>query len=161
MDRLLKIIEDMGLPFAYSHFAEGESPDPPFLVYLFPKNKHFGADGVVFYKNTQIDLELYTDKKDLKLEEKIEEILDREKIYYEKSEVWIESERLYEVLYEFTLNLKITEVNNNVNDLTPRALRVEGRSDVTQSNSLRLIRSEENCDGADSLQFMGGNNYGK
>ena len=113
MDRLLKIINEIGLPFAYSHFAEGESPDPPFLVYLFPKNKHFGADGVVFYKNTQIDIELYTDKKDLKLEEKIEEILDREKIYYEKSEVWIESERLYEVLYEFTLNLKITEVNNN------------------------------------------------
>lgn len=106
MDRLFKIIEDIGLPFAYSHFAEGESPDPPFMVYLFPKNKHFGADGVVFYKNTQIDLELYTDKKDLKLEEKIEEILDREKIYYEKSEVWIESERLYEVLYEFTMEVK-------------------------------------------------------
>ncbi len=49
----------------------------------------------------------------------------------------------------------------NVNDLTPRALRVEGRLDVTQSNSLRLIRREENCDEADSLQFMGGNNYGK
>lgn len=113
MKKLMKIINEIGLPFAYSHFAEGESPAPPFMVYLFPNNKHFGADGVVFYKNTQIDLELYTDKKDLKLEEKIEEILDREKIYYEKSEVWIESERLYEVLYEFTLNLKITEVNNN------------------------------------------------
>ena len=113
MKKLMKIINEIGLPFAYSQFAEGESPAPPFMVYLFPKNKHFGADGVVFYKNTQIDLELYTDKKDLKLEEKIEEILDREKIYYEKSEVWIESERLYEVLYEFTLNLKITEVNNN------------------------------------------------
>ncbi len=99
MKKLLKIINEIGLPFAYSHFAEGESPAPPFIVYLFPKNKHFGADGVVFYKNTQIDL--------------IEEILDREKIYYEKSEVWIESERLYEVLYEFTFNLKITEVNNN------------------------------------------------
>lgn len=113
MKKLMKIINEIGLPFAYSHFAEGESPAPPFMVYLFPKNKHFGADGHVYYKNTEIDLELYTDKKDLKLEEKIEEILDREKIYYEKSEVWIESERLYEVLYEFTLNLKITEVNNN------------------------------------------------
>lgn len=113
MNRLMKIINEIGLPFAYSHFAEGESPSPPFIVYLFPKNKHFGADGYVYYKNTEIDLELYTDKKNLKLEEKIEEILDREKIYYEKSEVWIESERLYEVLYEFTLNLKITEVNNN------------------------------------------------
>ena len=106
MKGLMNIINEIGLPFAYSHFAEGESPTPPFLVYLFPKNKHFGADGVVFYKNTQIDLELYTDKKDLKLEEKIEEILDREKIYYEKSEVWIESERLYEVLYEFTMEVK-------------------------------------------------------
>ena len=113
MKKLMKIINEIGLPFAYSHFAEGESPNPPFIVYLFQKNKHFGADGVVFYKNTQVDLELYTDKKDLKLEEKIEEILDREKIYYEKSEVWIESERLYEVLYEFTLNLKIMEENNN------------------------------------------------
>lgn len=106
MNKLMEIINEIGLPFAYSHFAEGESPSPPFIVYLFPKNKHFGADGVVFYKNTQIDLELYTDKKDLKLEEKIEEILDREKIYYEKSEVWIESERLYEVLYEFTMEVK-------------------------------------------------------
>lgn len=79
MDKLLKIINEIGLPFAYSHFAEGESPKPPFLVYLFPKNKHFGADGLVFYKNTQVDLEVYTDKKDLELEERIEEILDRKK----------------------------------------------------------------------------------
>lgn len=106
MDKLLKIINEIGLPFAYSHFAEGESPKPPFLVYLFPKNKHFGADGLVFYKNTQVDLEVYTYKKDLELEERIEEILDRKKIYYEKSEVWIASERLYEVLYEFTMEVK-------------------------------------------------------
>lgn len=45
----------------------------------------------------------------------------------------------------------------NVHDLTPREKRVEGRSDVTQSNSLRLIRSEENCDGADPLCIKGGN----
>lgn len=109
MDRLIKILEEIGLPFAYSHFAEGESPDPPFMVYLFPKNKHFGADGLVYYKNTEVNLEVYTDKKDLHLEEKIEEILDREKIYYEKSEVWIESERLFEVLYEFALKINYKE----------------------------------------------------
>lgn len=34
MDELVKIIEEMGIPFAYDHFAEGESPDPPFLCYL-------------------------------------------------------------------------------------------------------------------------------
>ena len=30
----------------------------------------------------------------------IEQVLKRHKIYYTKSEVWIESEKLYEVLYE-------------------------------------------------------------
>ena len=112
MDRLIKILEKIGLPFAYSHFAEGESPQPPFMVYLLPKNKHFGADGLVYYKNTEVNLEVYTDKKDLQLEEKKEEKLDREKIYYKKSEVWIESERLFEVLYEFTLKINYKEEYN-------------------------------------------------
>ena len=34
------------------------------------------------------------------LEAQIEQVLKRHKIYYTKSEVWIESEKLYEVLYE-------------------------------------------------------------
>ena len=27
MDKLLKMLEEMDIPFAYDHFAEGESPD--------------------------------------------------------------------------------------------------------------------------------------
>ena len=27
------------------HFAEGESPDPPFICYLFPVSDNFSADG--------------------------------------------------------------------------------------------------------------------
>jgi hypothetical protein len=34
MEELLKIIKETGIPFAYDHFAEGESPDPPFICYL-------------------------------------------------------------------------------------------------------------------------------
>ena len=40
------------------------------------------------------------DVKNPELENQIEEVLKRHKIYYTKSEVWIESEKLYEVLYE-------------------------------------------------------------
>lgn len=47
-----------------------------------------------------LDIELYTDVKNPELEKQIEEVLKRHEIYYTKSEVWIESERLYEVLYE-------------------------------------------------------------
>ena len=31
MDDLVKLLEETGIPFAYDHFAEGESPDPPFI----------------------------------------------------------------------------------------------------------------------------------
>ena len=35
-DDVITMLEEAGLPLAYDHFAEGESPDPPFLVFLYP-----------------------------------------------------------------------------------------------------------------------------
>ena len=42
----------------------------------------------------------YTDIKNIELEQQTEAVLDGHGIFYEKSEVWIESENLYEVLYQ-------------------------------------------------------------
>ena len=91
---------EMGLPFAYHHFAEGESPAPPFLIFLSPGENTFSADNSMYFSFKMLDIELYTDVKNPELENQIEEVLKRHEIYYTKSEVWIESERLYEVLYE-------------------------------------------------------------
>ena len=101
MDDLVKLLEETGIPFAYDHFAEGESPDPPFICYLLPGSNHFSADGKVYLKVSSVNIELYTDSKDLAVEQKLEAVLDGHGIFYEKTEVWIESEKLYEVLYTF------------------------------------------------------------
>ena len=103
MDELVTIIEEMGIPFAYDHFAEGESPDPPFLCYLLPGSDNFAADGRVYYKMSEVRIELYTDFKDVSLEEKVTAVLDNHGIFYEQSEVWIEEEKLYEVAFEFAM----------------------------------------------------------
>ena len=103
MDELVKIIEEMGIPFAYDHFAEGESPDPQFLCYLLPGSDNFAADGRVYYKMSEVRIELYTDFKDVSLEEKVTAVLDNHGIFYEQSEVWIEEEKLYEVAFEFAM----------------------------------------------------------
>lgn len=103
MDELVKIIEEMGISFAYDHFAEGESPDPPFLCYLLPGSDNFAADGRVYYKMSEVRIELYTDFKDVSLEEKVTAVLDNHGIFYEQSEVWIEEEKLYEVAFEFAM----------------------------------------------------------
>ena len=52
-----KMLQEMGLPFAYDHFAEGEKIDTPFMVYLYPRSNHFSADGVAFYKKESIQKE--------------------------------------------------------------------------------------------------------
>ena len=35
-EEVVAMVTEMGLPNAYDHFAEGESPDPPFLIFLPP-----------------------------------------------------------------------------------------------------------------------------
>lgn len=100
---VVAMVEEIGLPFAYDHFAEGESPSPPFLCFLYPRAENFSADGVVYHHFERLDIELYTDYKDPDTEAAIETILTAHELFYEKSEVWIESEKLYEVLYEVVI----------------------------------------------------------
>ena len=97
--KVITMMEEMGLPFAYDHFAEGESPDP-FLVFLFPRSDNFSADGIVYQRIDALHIELYTDKKDPEAEAQVEAVLVGHGLFYDKSEVWIESEKLYEVLYQ-------------------------------------------------------------
>lgn len=101
MDKLLQILEGIGLPFAYDHFAEGESPDPPFICYLLPMSDNFSADGGVYFKLSEVHIELYTDKKEPETEFALEAVLDEHGVFYNKTEIWIESEKLYEVMYTF------------------------------------------------------------
>ena len=99
-DDIVAIAEETNLPCAYDHFAEGQSPEPPFLLFLLPGDDNFSADGVPYLKVTVVHFELYTDFKDPELEKRIEAVLEGHGLFYDKSEVWIESEKLYEVLYE-------------------------------------------------------------
>lgn len=105
MEELLQILNETQIPFAYHHFAEGESPEPPFICYLLPGSNNFSADGKVYYKINEVHIELYTDLKDLAVEQQLEEVLDEHGIFYNKSETWIESEKLYEVLYTFEMEV--------------------------------------------------------
>lgn len=98
MDEVLKALRPLKLPMAYSHFAEGESPQPPFLCYLITRSHNFFADSRVYQKADRLSVELYSDRKDLKLEARVEEALSS--FCWEKSEVFIDSEKLYQIIYE-------------------------------------------------------------
>ena len=92
-----------GCPYAYDHFAEGESPDPPFLCFLYPQAAEFGADNIVYHSLTHLDIEVYTDLKDPELEKKVEAVLSAYELFYPKAEVLIGEEKMYGVVYGLTV----------------------------------------------------------
>lgn len=97
---IIEVLKEIGIPYAYDHFAEGESPKPPFMVYRYPASSNFVADNSVYFKADRLHMELYTDRKNPDLEEEIEYTLNKYGLIYLKSETWINSEKMYEVLYE-------------------------------------------------------------
>ena len=95
---LFTLLKSTGLPVAYHHFTS--PPSPPYIVYLFAYSSNFGADNKVHSQADNYQVELYTTKKDPVSEKLIEDLFDEHDIYWEKSETYIESEGLYQVLYE-------------------------------------------------------------
>lgn len=98
MQELYNLLKALGLPIAYHHFKT--PPSPPYIVYLFSYSNNFGADDKVYDKSNNYQIELYSIKKDLASEKLIEDLFDSNDIFYDKTETYIDSEGLYQVLYE-------------------------------------------------------------
>ena len=94
-----EMIHEIHLPCAYDHFGTEDAVDPPFIVWLMPETNPFGADDGMYFSASALHVELYTDVKSPALELQVETVLKEHGFFYEKSEVWIATERMYEVLY--------------------------------------------------------------
>ena len=98
---LAQIIGEAGVPVARNCFLKPQAP--PYIVYIFSHSNNFSADSKVFLKRENYQVELYTEKKDIALEEKLEGIFDEHGLLYDKTETYLESEKLIEVIYEIQL----------------------------------------------------------
>lgn len=98
-----QLLKTIGLPVAYHHFEEGRSPKPPFMVYLVTDSDNQGADNWTYHKKLNLQVELYTNKKDLATETTVESVLDAHLIYFDKVETYIPNEKLYQITYDITL----------------------------------------------------------
>lgn len=98
MVNLLNILKSTGLKVAYNNFKT--PPSLPYLVYLFTDSDNVGADNKVYKKRNNYQVELYSKLKDMALEKLVEDALDENDIFYDKTETYIDSEGLYQILYE-------------------------------------------------------------
>lgn len=98
--------QDVKCEFNYLMFPENSAPEPPYILFYYPNSNDFKADNINYSIITQLNIELYTPEKDFEAENAIESILKDNEIVYQKSESYLDSEQLYEVLYimEVVLN---------------------------------------------------------
>lgn len=106
LTELVLVLKATGYPVAYSHFVVtslNPMPKPPFINYIEAYTSNQFADNKVHHKMKNMQIELYTKLKDLTAEQKLEDELDRNEIPYDVTETYIESEKLYQRIYETRL----------------------------------------------------------
>jgi hypothetical protein len=106
LKELKDILEATGYPVAYSHFTPTEDfpvPDPPYICYLSTGSSNMKADDTVYHQIGNVQIELYTLKKDLFAEAKVETVLIENDLPFETVETFIESEELFQKIYEVRL----------------------------------------------------------
>lgn len=99
MQEIKAALDKIGLPVAYRSFPENQAPALPYMCYYVSGSRNFAADGKVYEKINQVQIELYTDRKEELVEEKVEEVLDTLAVW-EKTETYLDTEKCYQILYE-------------------------------------------------------------
>ena len=103
LNAALKSIPGFDTKVAYRAFPVGKAPKLPFICYLCTNTDNFDADDYVYQVIQEVDIELYTAKKDEKSESAIEKMLADNRLGWEKYEDYIDSENCYMITYSTAL----------------------------------------------------------
>jgi hypothetical protein len=106
MQELKTILEQLNIPVAYNHF--NTETEPPCVTFRRDSTSNFGADNKVYKKINNYVVQLYTDLKNPTLETQLENLFDANNIFYDvTSEDYIDTENMYEVIYEVTIENEV------------------------------------------------------
>jgi hypothetical protein len=97
------MIDSMGMPAAYYQWPVNMAPPLPYVVFYYPSSDNFTADDEVYTKIESVNLELYTANKSFDAEASVESVLKANHIPWQKTESYLDSEHMYEVLYELEI----------------------------------------------------------
>ena len=89
-----------GFPLVYYQWPINQAPALPYVVYYYPNRSDDPADNVNYGLITALNVELYTKEKSFTDEAEMEDALTAMGLVWEKTETYLDSEQMYEVLYE-------------------------------------------------------------
>lgn len=93
--------------FNYLMFPENSAPNPPYILFYYPRRDDFLADDIQYQVITQLNIELYTSEKDFDKEDAIETILRNYGLVFSKDEAWQNDEKLFEILYTMEVIINV------------------------------------------------------
>ena len=99
------MISEVEIPYAYYQFSEGTAQPCPFIVFYYPGRDDFIADDQNYSLVTRLIMELYTDDKDFELEAAVEGVWSSHGLVFTKSENYIDSEKMYQIIYETEITI--------------------------------------------------------
>ena len=99
LTEIYNMVVQVGIPVAYYQFSDATAKEPPFICYYYQNDDDFSADNINYARINQLVIELYTDDKDFTLESQLETVLIQHDMYFNKTEVYIDDEKMYMVTY--------------------------------------------------------------
>lgn len=97
-EELFNLLKTLNIPVAYDHFSSNKTVSPPFIVYREQRPDTFKADDKTYYRPYNFEIELITDKKDITLESRVEELF-KDIPYDIETGSWDEDEKIYHNFY--------------------------------------------------------------
>lgn len=102
IEALKSILSLLEIPVAYNHFNTEQKL--PYICFLEDTSDNTFADNKVYYEESTVMIELYSEIKDMTLENSLKTLLNSNEIPYEKTmETYMDDERMYEVVYTIEL----------------------------------------------------------
>ena len=106
------MVKSMGLPYAYYQFPENTAQAPPFICYFYSGTNDLFADQENYQRIEELNIELYTKRKDFDLEASIEAILKANVFTYSRQDSYISDEKMWQIAYEMDVLITDTSSSN-------------------------------------------------
>lgn len=103
LQELYRQLKQLQLPVQYYMFQEGQAPNLPYIIYYNPSEQHLNADNFTIFVTKDVIIEVYSEFKDLSLEDKLKELFDKNKLTYTFQETYLKDERMYMLAYQISL----------------------------------------------------------
>ena len=104
-----QFMESFGFPCAYQSFPIGTVMTFPYVVFYYPSRNDDSADNINYGKILNLTIVLYTKNKDIDAENTVENALESAGMFYEKSEAYVDDERMFQIVYESEVALTSLE----------------------------------------------------